>query len=133
MYSSEKTNSKCTITSYSSKQYVHGRLYVKRKYANNQNSLSFSSKELYVILMILLDYSVFLSIITDSFMQKAILHIETAKFVFHKSQLTFSFIQLKQAIRTRKYSLYLTHIHCHTSLPGPMQKKKMKYKCTISI
>ena len=30
------------------------------------------------------------------------------------------FTQLQQAIRSRNYQLYITHIQSHTGLPGPM-------------
>lgn len=65
--------------------------------------------ELYTILMVLLDYPEPLNIITDSlYAERAVLHLETAEFVPDHSELTWPFIQLQQAIRSRNYPLYIT-------------------------
>jgi hypothetical protein len=52
--------------------------------------------------VVLLDYPKSINIITDSlYVERVVLHIETAEFVPDNLELTFLFIQLQQAIRVK--------------------------------
>ena len=46
------------------------------------------------------------------------MHIKTATFLPDNSELTSLLIKLQQAIRSRNYPLYITHIQSHTGLLG---------------
>lgn len=50
------------------------------------------------------------------------MHTETAEFAPDNSETTSLFMRLQQAIRSRNYQLYITHIHIrsHTGLPRPL-------------
>jgi hypothetical protein len=68
-------------------------------------------------LMVLLHYLESLNIITHSlYVERVVLHIKIAEFVPDNSKLTLLFVQLKQAIRSRNYPLYITHIQFHIGL-----------------
>ena len=59
--------------------------------------------ELYAILMVLLDYPEILGIITDHlYVERVVLHIETAEFVPDNSELALLLIQLQQDTRREK-------------------------------
>ena len=63
---------------------------IKSQYTLAQKS------ELYAILMVLLDYPEILGIITDHlYVERVVLHIETAEFTQDSSELTLLFIQLQ--------------------------------------
>ncbi|KAL6035037.1 hypothetical protein STEG23_037457 [Scotinomys teguina] len=82
---------------------------------------SVQKSELYAILLVLMDFSEPLNIVTDSqYAERVVLHIETAEFIPDESELTSLFIQLQDIIRNRKHPLYITHIQSHTGLPGPL-------------
>ncbi|KAL6055503.1 hypothetical protein STEG23_020485, partial [Scotinomys teguina] len=82
---------------------------------------SVQKSELYAILLVLMDFSEPLNIVTDSqYAERVVLHIETAEFIPDESELTLLFIQLQDIIRNRKHPLYITHIRSHTGLPGPL-------------
>ncbi|KAL6062885.1 hypothetical protein STEG23_004248 [Scotinomys teguina] len=82
---------------------------------------SVQKSELYAILLVLMDFSEPLNIVTDSqYAERVVLHIETAEFIPDESELTSLFIQLQDIIRNRKHPLYITHIRSHTGLPGPL-------------
>ncbi|KAL6070006.1 hypothetical protein STEG23_001515, partial [Scotinomys teguina] len=82
---------------------------------------SVQKSELYAILLVLMDFSEPLNIVTDSqYAERVVLHIETAEFIPAESELTSLFIQLQDRIRNRKHPLYITHIRSHTGLPGPL-------------
>ncbi|KAL6080220.1 hypothetical protein STEG23_010341, partial [Scotinomys teguina] len=82
---------------------------------------SVQKSELYAILLVLMDFSETLNIVTDSqYAERVVLHIETAEFIPDESELTSLFIQLQDIIRNRKHPLYITHIRSHTGLPGPL-------------
>ncbi|KAL6031193.1 hypothetical protein STEG23_024783, partial [Scotinomys teguina] len=82
---------------------------------------SVQKSELYAILLVLMDFSKPLNIVTDSqYAERVVLHIETAEFIPDESELTSLFIQLQDIIRNRKHPLYITHIRSHTGLPGPL-------------
>ncbi|KAL6087838.1 hypothetical protein STEG23_011789 [Scotinomys teguina] len=82
---------------------------------------SVQKSELYAILLVLMDFSESLNIVTDSqYAERVVLHIETAEFIPDESELTSLFIQLQDIIRNRKHPLYITHIRSHTGLPGPL-------------
>lgn len=51
--------------------------------------------------------------------------MEITKFVPDNSKLTLLLIQLKQAIKSKNYLLYITHTRSHTGFPGPLTKKKL--------
>ncbi|KAL6086199.1 hypothetical protein STEG23_010845 [Scotinomys teguina] len=76
---------------------------------------SVQKSELYAILLVLMDFSEPLNIVTDSqYAERVVLHIETAEFIPDESELTSLFIQLQDIIRNRKHPLYITHIRSHT-------------------
>ncbi|KAL6059743.1 hypothetical protein STEG23_009665, partial [Scotinomys teguina] len=82
---------------------------------------SVQKSELYAILLVLMDFSEPVNIVTDSqYAERVVLHIETAEFIPDESELTSLFIQLQDIIRNRKHPLYITHIRSHTGLPGPL-------------
>ncbi|KAL6036096.1 hypothetical protein STEG23_018017 [Scotinomys teguina] len=82
---------------------------------------SVQKSELYAILLVLMDFSEPLNIVTDSqYAERVVLHIETAEFIPDESELTSLFIQLQDIIRNRKHPVYITHIRSHTGLPGPL-------------
>ncbi|KAL6030846.1 hypothetical protein STEG23_024726 [Scotinomys teguina] len=82
---------------------------------------SVQKSELYAILLVLMDFSEPLNIVTDSqYAERVVLHIETAEFIPDESELTSLFIQSQDIIRNRKHPLYITHIRSHTGLPGPL-------------
>ncbi|KAL6092317.1 hypothetical protein STEG23_003249, partial [Scotinomys teguina] len=82
---------------------------------------SVQKSELYAILLVLMDFSEPLNIVTDSqYAERVVLHIDTAEFIPDESELTSLFIQLQDIIRNRKHPLYITHIRSHTGLPGPL-------------
>ncbi|KAL6093039.1 hypothetical protein STEG23_031351, partial [Scotinomys teguina] len=82
---------------------------------------SVQKSELYAILLVLMDFLEPLNIVTDSqYVERVVLHIETAEFIPDESELTSLFIQLQDIIRNRKHPLYITHIRSHTGLPGPL-------------
>ncbi|KAL6031758.1 hypothetical protein STEG23_037209 [Scotinomys teguina] len=82
---------------------------------------SVQKSELYAILLVLMDFSEPLNIVTDSqYAERVVLRIETAEFIPDESELTSLFIQLQDIIRNRKHPLYITHIRSHTGLPGPL-------------
>ncbi|KAL6061548.1 hypothetical protein STEG23_000991, partial [Scotinomys teguina] len=82
---------------------------------------SVQKSELYAILLVLMDFSEPLNIVTDSqYAERVVLHIETAEFIPDESELTSLFIQLQDIIRNRKHPLYITHIRSHMGLPGPL-------------
>ncbi|KAL6087202.1 hypothetical protein STEG23_008811, partial [Scotinomys teguina] len=82
---------------------------------------SVQKSELYAILLVLMDFSEPLNIVTDSqYAERVVLHIETAEFIPDESELTSLFIQLQDIIRNRKHPLYITHIRSHTGLPGTL-------------
>ncbi|KAL6043129.1 hypothetical protein STEG23_019310, partial [Scotinomys teguina] len=82
---------------------------------------SVQKSELYAILLVLMDFSEPLNIVTDSqYAERVVLHIETAEFIPDESELTSLFIQLRDIIRNRKHPLYITHIRSYMGLPGPL-------------
>lgn len=50
--------------------------------------------------------------------------MEITKFIPDNSKVTLLFIQLKQAIKSKNYLLYITHTRSHTGFPGALTKKK---------
>ncbi|KAL6070467.1 hypothetical protein STEG23_006054, partial [Scotinomys teguina] len=82
---------------------------------------SVQKAELYAILMVLMDFTEPLNIVTDSqYTERVVLHIETAEFIPDNTELTSLFIQLQEIIRNREHPIYITHIRSHTELPGPL-------------
>ena len=82
---------------------------------------SVQKAELYAIIMVLLDFTEPLNIITDSqYAEGIVLHSETDDIIPDNTDLTLLFIQLQGIIRDRIYPLYITHIKAHTGLPGPL-------------
>ncbi|KAL6034225.1 hypothetical protein STEG23_023036 [Scotinomys teguina] len=82
---------------------------------------SVQKAELYAILMVLMDFTEPLNIVTDSqYAERVVLHIETAEFIPDITELTSLFIQLQEIIRNREHPIYITHIRSHTGLPGPL-------------
>ncbi|KAL6090311.1 hypothetical protein STEG23_009234 [Scotinomys teguina] len=80
---------------------------------------SVQKAELYAILMVLMDFTEPLNIVTDSqYAERVILHIETADFIPDNTELMSLFIQLQEIIRNREHPIYITHIKSHTGLPG---------------
>ena len=72
-------------------------------------------------LMVLLHYLESLNIITHSlYVERVVLHIETAECVPDNSELTLLFRQLQQAIESRNYQLFITHIWFHMGLSRPL-------------
>jgi hypothetical protein len=56
----------------------------------------FKKSELYVILMILLDFPEYLNVVADfKYAERVVLHIETAELIPDGSDLTLLFIQLQ--------------------------------------
>ncbi|KAL6089067.1 hypothetical protein STEG23_027555, partial [Scotinomys teguina] len=85
---------------------------------------SVQKSELYAILLVLMDFSEPLNLVTDSqYAERVVLHIETAEFIPDEPELTSLFIQLQDIIRNRKHPLYITHIQSHTGLPGPLAQE----------
>ncbi|ERE72103.1 HERV-K-3q27.3 provirus ancestral Pol protein [Cricetulus griseus] len=77
--------------------------------------------KLHAILMVLMDFTELLNIVTDSqYAKRVMLHIETAEFIPDNTELTSLFIQLQETIRNRSNPIYNTHIRSHTGLPGPL-------------
>jgi hypothetical protein len=71
--------------------------------------------------MVLLDYLESLNIIIGSLnAERVVLHIETAECVPDNSELTLLFRQLQQAIESRNYPLFITHIWFHMGLSSPL-------------
>ncbi|KAL6086102.1 hypothetical protein STEG23_012699, partial [Scotinomys teguina] len=88
---------------------------------------SVQKSELYAILLVLMDFSEPLNIVTDSqYAERVVLHIETAEFIPDESELTSLFIQLQDILRNRKHPLYITHIRSHTGLAGPLAQDSPK-------
>lgn len=82
---------------------------------------SVQKSELYAILLVLMDFSEPLNIVTDShYAERVLLYIETAEFIPDASELTSLFIQLQDTIRKRSHPLYITHIRSHNGLTGPL-------------
>ncbi|KAL6038242.1 hypothetical protein STEG23_034915 [Scotinomys teguina] len=82
---------------------------------------SVQKAELYAILMVLMDFTEPLNIVTDSqYAERVVLHIETAEFIPDNTELTLLFIQLQEIIRNREHPIYIIHIIAHTGLPGPL-------------
>ncbi|MGE9714896.1 DDE-type integrase/transposase/recombinase [Escherichia coli] len=82
---------------------------------------SVQKAELYAILLVLVDFTEPLNIVTDSqYAERVVLHIETAEFVPDNTELTSLFLQLQETIRNRSNPMYITHIRSHTGLPGPL-------------
>ncbi|MBV2133725.1 DDE-type integrase/transposase/recombinase [Pseudomonas sp. MAP12] len=82
---------------------------------------SVQKAELYAILMVLMDFTEPLNIVTDSqYAERVVLHIETAEFIPDNTELTSLFLQLQETIRNRSNPIYITHIRSHTGLPGPL-------------
>ncbi|KAL6043499.1 hypothetical protein STEG23_013971, partial [Scotinomys teguina] len=82
---------------------------------------SVQKAELYAILMVLMDFTEPLNIVTDSqYAERVVLHIETAEFIPDNTELTSLFIQLQEIIRNREHPIYIIHIRSHTGLPGPL-------------
>ncbi|ERE82961.1 sorting nexin-6-like protein [Cricetulus griseus] len=82
---------------------------------------SVQKAELYAILMVLMDFTEHLNIVTDSqYAERVLLHIETAEFVPDNTELTLLFLQLQETIRNRSNPLYIMHIRSHIGLPGPL-------------
>ncbi|KAL6093193.1 hypothetical protein STEG23_016117 [Scotinomys teguina] len=80
---------------------------------------SVQKAELYAILMVLMDFTEPLNIVTDSqYAERVVLHIETAEFIPDNTELSSLFIQLQEIIRNREHPIYITHIRSHTGLPG---------------
>ena len=81
---------------------------------------SVQKSKLYSILTVWLDYPESLNIITISlYSERVVWHIDC--WISHtevNSELTLLFTQLQQAIRSRNYPLYITHIQSHTGLLG---------------
>lgn len=81
---------------------------------------SVQKSKLYSILTVWLDYPESLNIITISlYSERVVWHIDC--WISHtevNSELTLLFTQLQQAIRSRNYQLYITHIQSHTGLLG---------------
>ncbi|KAL6081333.1 hypothetical protein STEG23_037614 [Scotinomys teguina] len=86
---------------------------------------SVQKAELYAILMVLMDFTEPLNIVTDSqYAERVVLHIETAEFIPDNTELTSLFIQLQEIIRNREHPIYITHIRSHTGLPGPLAQER---------
>ncbi|KAL6088155.1 hypothetical protein STEG23_004627, partial [Scotinomys teguina] len=86
---------------------------------------SVQKAELYAILMVLMDFTEPLNIVTDSqYAERVVLHIETAEFIPDNTELTSLFIQLQEIIRNREHPIYITHIRSHTGLPGPLAQAR---------
>ncbi|KAL6061183.1 hypothetical protein STEG23_011259, partial [Scotinomys teguina] len=69
---------------------------------------SVQKAELYAILMVLMDFTEPLNIVTDSqYAERVVLHIETAEFIPDSTELTSLFIQLQEIIRNRKHPIYI--------------------------
>ncbi|EGV93609.1 HERV-K_3q27.3 provirus ancestral Pol protein [Cricetulus griseus] len=82
---------------------------------------SVQKAELYAILMVLMDFTEPLNIVTDSqYAERVVLHIEPAEFIPDDTELTLLFIQLQETIRNRNNLIYITHIRSHTGLPGSL-------------
>ena len=82
---------------------------------------SVQKSELYAIVMVLMDFTEPLNIVTDSqYAERVVLHVETADFVNDESELLSLFIQLQDIIRNRDHPFHITHIRSHTGLPGPL-------------
>ncbi|KAL6058683.1 hypothetical protein STEG23_035832, partial [Scotinomys teguina] len=85
---------------------------------------SVQKAELYAILMVLMDFTEPLNIVTDSqFAERVVLHIETAEFIPDNRELTSLFIQLQEIIRNREHPIYITNIRSHTGLSGPLAQE----------
>ena len=81
---------------------------------------SVQKAELYAIIMVLLDFTEPLNVITDSPYAGVVLHIETADIIPYNTDLILLFIQIRNIIRDRIHPLYITHIRAHTGLSGPL-------------
>lgn len=83
---------------------------------------SVQKAELSAIVMLLQDKdSMSLNIITDSQYTKfTVQHIETATIFDDGSNLHELFLQLQMLLRLRHDPVYITHIHAHSLLPGPL-------------
>ena len=81
---------------------------------------SVQKAELYAIIMVSLDYTEPLNVITDSQYAGVALHIETADTIPDNTDLNLLLIQLQDLIRDRIYPMYIIHIRADTGLPGPI-------------
>ena len=54
--------------------------------------------------------------------KKLFFHIETAEYVPNNSELTLLFMQLQQVLRSKNFTLPITHIWSHTGVPGPLDQ-----------
>ena len=52
------------------------------------------------------------------------MHTETAEFIPDVTVLSILFNQIQHMIRNRQHPKYITHIRCHTGLPGPLAQDK---------
>lgn len=79
---------------------------------------------LYASLMLLLDFPESPAIIVYSqYAEGVVLHIESGDYITDNSELTLSFMQLQQTVRSGPFST--THIQFHTGLPRAQQIKKL--------
>ena len=93
--------------------YTHANKLGKAGYKSENTSkrlrvlmIQLKKSELYAILMMLLDFQESLSVVTDhQYVERVVLHIETAKLIQDDSKITSLFIQLQQEIRTRNQLL----------------------------
>ena len=77
--------------------------------------------------MVLRDFKEPLNIVTDSqYVERVILHIETAEFIPDDTELTSLFIQVQDIIRNRLCPIYITYIISHMGLPGPLAQVMQK-------
>ena len=70
--------------------------------------------------MALLDFQKSKIVTNSQYVERVVLHIETAELSQDDSKLTSLFIQLQQVIRNRNHPLYITHIQSHMALPRPL-------------
>ena len=74
---------------------------------------------MYVILIVLIDFTKPLYIVTDSqYAERDVLCIVTVEFIPDDTELTLLFIQVQDIIRNRLCPVYITHIGSHMGLPG---------------
>ena len=76
---------------------------------------------LYVAIIVLRDFKEPLNIFTNlQYVERVVLHIETAEFLPDDTELTLLFFQLQNTISNMNHTIYITHIQYYTGLPGPL-------------
>ena len=97
--------------------YVVNEKIITRQFKENSPQLV----ECLIVLEVLKNYSEPLNIVSHSaYVVNAVQVLEVAGIIKPSSKIAPIFIQLQQVLLMRRFQVYITHIHVHSGLPGPM-------------